>query len=104
MELVEEVYRLAGQLPMDEKFILRSQMTSAAVSIPSNVAEGSGRKSKKEYSRFLEFALGSAYELETQVLIVERLNYGDPELRRTILSGIDEEQKMLHSFMLKVEG
>ena len=97
-------YKLADQLPKEEKFGLRSQMTAAVISIPSNIAEGSSRRSKKDYVKFLEYSLGSAYELETQVTAIDMLNYGDKELREMILMGIDEEQKMLQSFMITVEG
>ena len=104
MELVLMTYKLADQLPKEEKFGLRSQMTTAVISIPSNIAEGSSRTSKKDYVRFLEYSLGSAYELETQVTAIDMLNYGGKELRGMILMGIDEEQKMLQSFMTTVEG
>lgn len=104
MELVEQTYHLAGQLPKEEKYELRSQVTRAVVSIPSNIAEGSAKRSKKEYVRYLEIALGSSYELETQVLIIENLNYGEKELRNSILTGIDEEQKMIQSFITVVES
>ncbi len=104
MELVEQTYQLAGQLPKEEKYELRSQVTRAVVSIPSNIAEGSAKRSKKEYVRYLEIALGSSYELETQVLIIENLNYGEKELRNSILTGIDEEQKMIQSFITVVES
>jgi four helix bundle protein len=102
MDLVKLVYKLAEQLPKEEKYGLRSQMTSAVISIPSNIAEGGSRNSKKDYVRFLEYALGSAYELETQVMAIEMLNFGAKELTSFILAGIDEEQKMLQSFILKV--
>ena len=103
MELVMGVYELSSQLPSDERFGLKSQITRAAVSIPSNIAEGSAKKSKKDYVRFLEIALGSLFELETQMLMIDQLGYGDKQLRMSLLAGIDEEQKMLISFILKVE-
>ena len=102
MELVLLVYKLADQLPKEEKFGLRSQLTRAVISIPSNIAEGGSRKSVKDYQRFLEYSLGSTYELETQVTAAEMLNYGDKELLKLILVGIDEEQKMLQSFITTV--
>lgn len=102
MEIVRMVYQLASQLPDNEKFGLRSQITRAAVSIPSNIAEGSAKKSKKEHERFLEIALGSVFELETQILVVDQLSLGEKQLRMSLLTKIDEEQKMLMSFIKKV--
>jgi len=99
MDLVFEVYQLASQLPMDERFGLRSQVTRAAISIPSNIAEGSAKSSKKDYKNYLEIALASSYEVETQVLIIDRLDFGDKELREKLLVLVDEEQKMLMSFI-----
>ncbi len=103
MEMVALTYKLAVELPKQDQFVLWSQVTRAAVSIPSNIAEGSAKNSKKEYVLFLEYSLGSAYELETQVLIVDMLDYGDRSLRMQLLAGIDEEQKMLQSFILAVK-
>jgi four helix bundle protein len=104
MELVMGVYELWAQLPADERFGLKSQITRATVSIPSNIAEGSAKKSKKDYVRFLEIALGSLYELETQLLMIDQLGFGDKQLRMSLLSVVDEEQKMLMSFIQKVDG
>jgi four helix bundle protein len=103
MELVLGVYELSAQLPTDERFGLKSQITRATVSIPSNIAEGSAKRSKKEYVRFLEIALGSLYELETQLLMIDQLGFGDKQLRMSLLSVVDEEQKMLMSFIQKVD-
>lgn len=102
MELVVSVYRLSEQLPREEKYGLRSQMNDAVISIPSNIAEGSARKSTKDYVRFLEYSLGSTYELEAQVIAVDMLNFGDKELISGILAKIDEEQKMIQSFIKKI--
>ena len=73
MQLVTEVYRVTGGFPDTEKFGLVSQMRRAAVSLPSNIAEGGGRGTDKEFSRFLQIARGSLFELETQIEIATRL-------------------------------
>ena len=73
MQLVTEVYRVTGGFPDTEKFGLVSQMRRAAVSLPSNIAEGAGRGTDKEFSRFLQIARGSLFELETQIEIATRL-------------------------------
>ena len=75
MDLAEEVYRLSKKLPKMEIFSLSEQMRRAAVSIPSNIAEGNGRQTAKEFQQFLWVAKGSAAELETQLLLCERIGY-----------------------------
>ena len=72
------------------------------MSIPSNIAEGSSRASEKEYSRFMEISLGSSFELETQLLIAQAVKYGDNEISNQMLKDIDGEQKMIMSFMNKL--
>ena len=73
--LVLRVYRLTKDFPGDERFGLTSQLRRAAVSIPSNIAEGYGRRSRQDYLRFLCIALGSTYEIQTQVRIAKDLGY-----------------------------
>jgi four helix bundle protein len=92
-------FKLVSTFPKEERFGISSQITRAAVSIPSNIAEGSSRSSEKDYNRFIEISLGSSFETETQILIAEAVNYGDNDLRKKLLSDLDEEQKMLISFM-----
>ncbi len=75
MELVDDVYTFVENFPNSEKYGLISQITRSAVSIPSNIAEGASRNSEKDFARFLEIALGSAFELETQLIIAERRKY-----------------------------
>ena len=75
MRLVNSIYTIVDKFPKKEQFSITSQMTRSAISIPSNIAEGAGRSSGKEFARFLEYSLGSAYELETQILISEKRNY-----------------------------
>jgi four helix bundle protein len=101
-EIAVKSIKLTSAFPKEEKYGLTSQMSRASVSIPSNIAEGSSRSSEKDYKRFLEFSLGSSFELETQLLIADAVNYGNTELRNEILIAIDEEQKMLISFMNKL--
>ena len=78
-ELSKEVYLITRKLPDDEKFGLVSQMRRASVSIPSNIAEGTSRNSETDYKRFLEFAIGSAFELETQLVIAHTIGYLNQE-------------------------
>jgi four helix bundle protein len=73
IEIVKEVYQASKLLPKDEQYGIRSQITRAAISIPSNIAEGSSRNSEIEFKRFPEIAIGSAFELETQLVIIEDL-------------------------------
>ncbi|SFO02353.1 four helix bundle protein [Paenimyroides ummariense] len=75
MDLVVDIYKITKQFPKEELYALTSQMKRSAVSIPSNISEGAGRKGKAEYCRFLYIALGSASELETQIEIAYRLNF-----------------------------
>ena len=97
-DIAVKSFQLVSTFPKEERFGLSSQITKAGVSIPSNIAEGSSRKSQKDYLRFIEISLGSAFELETQLLIAQAVNYGNAELRATILENLNEEQKMLVSF------
>jgi four helix bundle protein len=75
IELAEFIYRLTTNFPREEKFGLTSQIQRCAVSIPSNIAEGAGRVSKKEFQHFISIAMGSAFELETQIFLASRFNY-----------------------------
>ncbi len=95
MDLVIKTYEKSGRFPSEEKFGLTSQMRRAAVSIPSNIAEGAARNSTKEYIRFLYISLGSLSELETQFLISNRLGYLNEFFEGTII----EIRKMLLSLI-----
>ncbi|APG26462.1 four helix bundle protein [Syntrophotalea acetylenivorans] len=75
MALVSEIYRLTGNFPKEEIYGLTNQMRRAAVSVPSNIAEGAARNSKKEFLQYLYVSLGSLAELETQLLISKNLGY-----------------------------
>ena len=102
LQIAVNSFKLTSTFPKEEKFGISIQITKAAVSIPSNIAEGSSRSSEKDYNRFIEISLGSSFELETQLLIAAAVGYGDKELRNEILKDVDEEQKMLISFMNKL--
>src|ERR671913_747010 len=103
MVLASEIYKASKFFPKEELFGLRSQTTRAAVSIPANIAEGSAKKSQKEYKYFLEVSLGSAFELETHLLIAKGQNWFPEEIIDKLLSKVTEEQRMLSSFMTKLE-
>lgn len=101
--LVKEIYALTATLPKEEKFGLVSQINRCSVSISSNIAEGSGRASHKEFLRFLNIAISSSYELETQLILVEELFKKNT---KSILRNLETLQKMISAFkrMLKTEG
>ena len=104
MGLVLDVYKLSEILPKDEKFGLRRQITRAVISIPSNIAEGSSRSSKKDFKRFLEVSLGSAFELETQLIIIQKLNLIRSEQVDDIINKLNEVQKMINGFINKLKA
>ena len=97
MELVKEIYVVTKNFPDDEKFGIISQMRRAAVSIPSNIAEGSARFSDKEKSRFLDITIGSIAELETQLIISKDLGYIDN------IEQILEKLKLINSMSIKLK-
>jgi len=93
-----EIYNVTSKFPDSEKFGLTNQLRRASVSIPSNIAEGSSRNSNKDFLRFLQIAIGSAYEIETQLLIASDLNFLTTIELTTILSELDEIIKMISKF------
>ena len=102
MDLVERVYELTGTFPKQEQFGLVSQMRRCAISIPSNIAEGSRRGSDKDFSRFLLIAFGSGAELETQFKITRRLHFAsDSGIEETEVL-LDEIMKMLNALQKKI--
>ncbi len=101
IELVEEIFLLTNSFPKSEIYGLTSQMRRAAISIPSNIAEGYGRKSTKSYIQFYSITYGSALELETQMIITKRLKLVS-ENRLQIAEGLlVEVSKMLNSMLTK---
>ncbi len=95
MDIVEVIYSVTKTFPAEEKFGLVSQMRRSAVSIPSNIAEGAGRNTKKEFVHFLHISQGSLSELDTQVELAFRLQYIDENTWETIDSMLIEEDKII---------
>lgn len=100
IQLVVEIYKLTSTLPVEEKYGLVSQMRRAVVSIPSNIAEGSGRNSTKEYIRFVSISRSSLSELDTQLVICRGLNFIS-DLNQ-VKNLVDEIGKMLHKLNEKL--
>ena len=97
MDLVVEIYALVRLLPKEELYALSDQMRRAVVSIPSNISEGLGRNSDKEFVQFLSVSRGSLWELETQLEVCERLNYIDNSKTSKARNLITEISKMINS-------
>ncbi len=104
MDIVRLTYEITSNFPENERFALSVQCQKSAVSIPSNIAEGCSRKSSKDQYRFTEIALGSAFELETQILIAQSLGYASSVQYERILEEINQEQRMLSSYMEKLKA
>jgi|SRR3989338_844272 len=101
MELTLLVYTLTGTFPASEQFGLTSQMKRAAVSIPSNIAEGSRRNTKRDFCHFLDIALGSASELDTQLRLAQNFCFGPHGDYDKIMSLLSEIMRMLQSLIKK---
>lgn len=93
-----EIYKVTSRFPSDEKFGLTNQLRRASVSVPSNIAEGSSRNSNKDFSRFLEIAIGSAYEIETQILIASDLGFITLTESEKLVNELAEIVKMISRF------
>lgn len=102
MSLVTEIYQLTNLFPAHERFGLMSQMQCAAVSMPTNIAEGSAKSSNKDFARFLEMSIGSSLELETELTIALNLKYIDSVVFESIQDKIIELQKMIIGFKNKL--
>ena len=95
IEMVIGVYKSSKSFPKEELYGLTSQMRSSAISVPSNIAEGSGRNSDKDFNRFLDISLGSSFELETQLIITHELKYLPDNEFDELTNKVQEEQKMI---------
>ncbi len=103
IEIVKDVYSMTKDFPKEELYGLTSQMRRSAISIPSNIAEGFKRFHDKEYKQFLHITLGSAAELETQIIISKELNFIDQEKLDNILEKLDHLAKMISSLLNKIQ-
>ncbi|MBW3127937.1 MULTISPECIES: four helix bundle protein [Hymenobacter] len=104
LRIVGFAYEVARQLPREETYGLRSQMTRTAISIPSNIAEGSSRTSELEYKHFLEIALGSCFELDTQLIAAIQLGFIELPPDHPLPTLLEEEIKMLHGFISRLSS
>ncbi len=103
MQLVEKVYRLMNKMPQEEKFNLNSQIKRCSVSIPSNIAEGAGRNTAPDFNRFLALANGSSFELKTQLLLAEKMEFLKSEDLKEVFEKIEYIQKMNFNLQKKLE-
>jgi len=102
MAIVEEIYKIIGDFPKNEQFSLVSQMNRCAVSIPSNIAEGSGRESNKDFRRFLSISSSSSFELETQLIIAIRIGFLSKDDFDRVIEKLNKVQKMIFVFRKKI--
>jgi four helix bundle protein len=104
LELVKNIYLVTGNFPASENYGLTQQIRRAAISIPSNIAEGQFRNSPKEFKQFLSVALGSAAELETQLIIAGEIGYLSFEAQSSLLSILERILKMLKKLSLSIKS
>ena len=104
MDLVVEIYRLSREFPVEERFALANQIQRAAVSVPSDIAEGHGRKSTKSFLYLLSLANGSLMEVETQIQIAQRLGYVREDTVTALLAKTGEIGRMLNGLQSSLEA
>ena len=97
ISLVKNIYKLTRKFPKDDMFVLTQQLRRAAISIPSNIAEGAGRNSNAQFKNFLQISIGSCFEVETQLIISKELEYISEEELDTISKELDSIMKMNHN-------
>ncbi|MEO6131228.1 MAG: four helix bundle protein, partial [Saprospiraceae bacterium] len=101
MDLVVDIYNVTGNFPKSEIYGLTSQVRRSAVSVPSNIAEGAGRSSDLDFKHFLHYSYGSSCELDTQLIIANRLRMLDDKTYLGLFNQIDQNQKMLYNLIEK---
>lgn len=104
IDLVSAVYDFTKDFPKEEVFGLTSQIKRAAVSIPTNIAEGRHRGTRKDFLQFIRIAYASGAELETEIYLTEKLNFGKAEKRENVKKILEEEMKMLHVMIRKLRS
>jgi four helix bundle protein len=104
MRLVVEVYGLTKKFPPDERFGLTQQVQRAAVSVPSNIAEGWGRQVPRDFARFLRMSRGSLYEVQTQLLLARALDYITTDEYAAVLESLDHTGRVLAGLLRSVES
>lgn len=104
IQLSVSCYQLTKHFPNSELYGLTSQIRRASVSVPSNIAEGYGRVHKAEYIRFLQIALGSLRELDTQLIIAKEVGLANPELFTPVMKDVDELQRIMVSTLQKLQS
>ncbi len=102
IDLVDICYDFVKDLPKEEKYNLISQITRCACSVPTNIAEGCGKRTSNHFSEYLSTALGSCFELETHIVICERRDFGKKELRIELTEKINELKNMIFNFREKI--
>ena len=104
MDLVTDIYRVTRSFPRDELYGLTNQLRRAAVSVPSNIAEGQARFSPKEFHHFLSHARGSLVEIETQLTIAQNLDYLSPDLAQPVLDKAAELGRVLNGLITSIKS
>lgn len=103
MELTTEIYNVTSTFPKNELLGITSQMRRSSTSIPSNIAEGAGRRTNKEFVHFLSIANGSAYELQTQIRVCNNIGYITDKIMEGLLDKLISVQKMIYTLINKFE-
>lgn len=103
VDLATRIYKMTDKYPKREVYGLTSQIRRSVISISSNIAEGAGRRSKKEFRQFLDISTGSCYELETQLTISQNLNYIDSDVFNEFKKALADIQKMIYALIKSLE-
>ena len=103
IDLAVEAYRIIKQLPKEEEYGLKSQIRRAAISIPSNIAEGCSRSSEREFKHYLEISLGSSFEIETNFILAQRLSLIPQKDVLQFIEELHKEQRQINALVTKIK-